>query len=228
MSIGQSAGTGRWRGWPWVTLTLAAVLAGVHAALVTAGPVDVDALVRWGAKSGPLVVEAGQAWRLVTANFLHRDWGHLGLNLLVLVAAGAALERACWRWDYAALLGAAGLATMAGSLGWSAAVSVGASGLVYACVGALLVMSRRYRGRPRGKGRWLTGDGALPTVLVFLWMGWTVGGRGQRGAPGRLAHRAAGGGLPGAARAGQGAWPGRWVCWLAATVVAALVVGERS
>ncbi|WP_420821699.1 rhomboid family intramembrane serine protease [Pyxidicoccus trucidator] len=227
LSIGQSAVTGGLGGWPWVTLALAVVLVAVHASLGLAGPVDVDALVRWGAKSGPLVVEAGQTWRLVTANFLHRDWLHLGLNLLVLVAAGAALERACWRWDYAALLGAAGLATMAGSLGWSGAVSVGASGLVYACVGALLVMGRRYRGRPRGKGRWLSGDGALPTVLVFLWMGWTSVGVDNAGHLGGLLT----GLLVGAFLEPRG--PGRGLArpaglLLAALVVAALVVAERS
>jgi membrane associated rhomboid family serine protease len=227
LTIGQSAVTGRVRGWPWITLALAGVLVGVHGAVVAAGPVDVDALVRWGAKTGPLVVEVGQVWRLVTANFLHRDWLHLGLNLLVLVAAGAALERACGRWDYAALLGAAGLATMAGSLGWSGAVSVGASGLVYACMGALLVMSRRYRRRPRAKGRWLSGEGALPTVLVFLWMGWTSVGVDNAGHLGGLLTGLLVGAFlePGGPSRGLARPVG---VLLAATVAAALVVGERS
>ncbi|WP_420718302.1 rhomboid family intramembrane serine protease [Pyxidicoccus sp. MSG2] len=222
MSIGQSAVTG----WPWVTLALAVVLGGVHALLALAGPVDVDALVRWGAKAGPLVVEAGQPWRLVTANFLHRDWPHLGLNLLVLVAAGVALERVCRRRDYAALLVAAGLITMAGSLGWSGAVSVGASGLVYACVGALLVLSRRYRGR-LAKSRWMSGESALPTVLVFLWMGWTSVGVDNAGHLGGLLT----GLLVGAFLEPRGlsrghARPVGLV--VVAGVVAALVVGERS
>lgn len=224
LSIGQSAVTER----PWVTLALAVVLVAVHGAVACAGPVDVDALVRWGAKAGPLVVEAGQAWRLVTANFLHRDGLHLGLNLLVLVAAGAALERTCRRWDYAALLVAAGLATMAGSLGWSGAVSVGASGLVYGCVGALLVLGRRYRARLPTRARWLSGESALPTVLIFLWMGWTSVGVDNAGHLGGL--------LTGL---GVGAfleprWQGRAgaarpvVVVLAAVAVAGLVVGERS
>jgi rhomboid protease GluP len=226
LSIGQSAVTGGVAGWPWVTLALAVVLVGVHAVLALAGPVDVDALVRWGAKAGPLVVEAGQPWRLVTANFLHRDWPHLGLNLLVLVAAGVALERVCRRRDYAALLVAAGLITMAGSLGWSGAVSVGASGLVYACVGALLVLSRRYRGR-LARSRWMSGESALPTVLVFLWMGWTSVGVDNAGHLGGLLTGLLVGAFlePRALSRGLVRPVGLVVV---AGVVAALVVGERS
>ncbi|WP_323379178.1 rhomboid family intramembrane serine protease [Pyxidicoccus xibeiensis] len=208
-------------------MTLAVGLLGIHGALVAAGPVDVDALVRWGAKTGPLVVEAGQAWRLVTANFLHRDWLHLGLNLLVLVAAGGALERMCRRRDYCALLGTAGLATMAGSLGWSAAVSVGASGLVYGCVGALLVLGRRYRGRAAAKARWISGESALPTVLVFLWMGWTSVGVDNAGHLGGLLAGLLLGAFLEPRSAGRGlVRPVGAV--LAAGVVAALVVSERS
>ncbi len=186
LSIGQSAGTGGVAGFPWVTAALAVVLLAVHGAVVAAGPVDVDALVRWGAKAGPLVVEAGEVWRLVTANLLHRDWAHLGLNLLVLVAAGTALERTCRRRDYGALLVASGLAAMASSLGWTGAVSVGVSGVVFGCVGALLVLGRRARAKPARKGWWRTGEGALPTVLVFLWMGWTSVGVDNAGHLGGL------------------------------------------
>ena len=184
MSIGQLAGGGRPGGAPWGTLILAATLVGIHAAARSSGPLGVDVLLRWGAKAGPLVVDAGQPWRLVTANFLHRDFLHLGLNLLVLLAAGSVLERLCRRRDYLALLAAAGLATMAGSLGWSGAVSVGASGMVYGCVGALLVLGRRHRSRL--SARWMSGEAALPTVLVFLWMGWTSVGVDNAGHLGGL------------------------------------------
>ncbi|WP_426757231.1 rhomboid family intramembrane serine protease [Myxococcus sp. Y35] len=165
-------------------MILATLLVGIHAAARSSGPLGVDTLLRWGAKAGPLVVDAGQAWRLMTANFLHRDALHLGLNLLVLLAAGSALERRCRRRDYVALLAAAGLATMVGSLGWSSAVSVGASGMVYGCVGALLVLGRRHQ--TRLTARWMSMEGALPTVLVFLWMGWTSVGVDNAGHLGGL------------------------------------------
>ncbi|WP_323382179.1 rhomboid family intramembrane serine protease [Myxococcus dinghuensis] len=153
---------------------------------MTRGAVDVDALVRWGAKAGPLVVEAGQGWRLLTANVLHRDVLHLALNLLVLAASGGVLERTCRRSEYAALLCVSGLATMSGSLAWSGAVSVGASGLVYGCIGALLVLGRRHRLERASKLRWFSGESALPTVLVFLWMGWTSVGVDNAGHLGGL------------------------------------------
>ncbi|WP_370644097.1 rhomboid family intramembrane serine protease [Myxococcus sp. RHSTA-1-4] len=199
----------------------------VHGAVVWAGPADVDALVRWGAKAGPLVVEAGQTWRLVTANFLHRDWLHLGLNLLVLVAAGTALERTCRRGEYAALLVAAGLTTMAGSLGWSGAVSVGASGLVYGCVGALLVLGRRYRAR-LPSARWLSGESALPTVLIFLWMGWTSVGVDNAGHLGGLLTGLLVGAFLEPRSLGRAGAARPVAVVLTAAVVAALVVGERS
>jgi rhomboid protease GluP len=158
---------------PWVTGGLSLVLLGVYLRTAAAGPLDVDAMVRLGAKVGPLMTEAGQPWRLLTANFLHRDGLHLGLNLLVLLAAGSVLESAWRRLEYGALLLAAGLSTMTCSLLWADEVSVGASGVAYGCVGGLIVLGRRYRAVLSPAARRMAGEGVLPTVLVFLWMGWT-------------------------------------------------------
>ncbi|RKH12052.1 rhomboid family intramembrane serine protease, partial [Corallococcus sp. CA053C] len=119
LSIGRLAGRGGEARVPWLTVALVGVQAILYAALASGGPPGVDALVRWGAKTGPLVTDAGQEWRLLAANLLHRDGLHLGLNLLVFGVVGSAVERACRWWDYAALLAVAGLATMTGSLWWS-------------------------------------------------------------------------------------------------------------
>jgi membrane associated rhomboid family serine protease len=158
---------------PWVTLGLALVLVAVYLRMAVAGPLEVDAMVRFGAKVGPLMTEAGEPWRLLTANFLHRDGLHLGLNLLVLLAAGSVLESTWRRLEYGALLLAAGLSTMTCSLLWADEVSVGASGVAYGCVGGLIVLGRRYRAELSPSARRMAGEGVLPTVLVFLWMGWT-------------------------------------------------------
>ncbi|MBJ6764754.1 rhomboid family intramembrane serine protease [Myxococcaceae bacterium JPH2] len=187
LSIGRLAGRGAWTGLPWVTATLMALLGGVYAATLDTGPIRVDTLVRWGAKAGPLVTEVGQGWRLLVANLLHRDLAHLGLNLLVLVVVGTTVERTLRRRDYVALLLGSALGTMAGSLWWSSAVSVGASGMIFGCVGALLVLGRKPRGAgERGRYRWFSGEGALPTVLVFLWLGWTSAGVDNAGHLGGL------------------------------------------
>jgi len=159
--------------WPWVTGGLALVQLALYLGTAAAGPLDVDAMVRFGAKVGPLITEAGESWRLLTANFLHRDGAHVGLNLLVLLAAGSVLEGTWRRLEYVALLVAAGLSTMTCSLLWAEEVSVGASGMAYGCVGALIVLGRRYRTVLSPLARRMAGEGVLPTVLVFLWMGWT-------------------------------------------------------
>ncbi|MBN1207568.1 MAG: rhomboid family intramembrane serine protease [Myxococcaceae bacterium] len=130
-------------------------------------------MVRFGAKVGPLITEAGQLWRLLTANFLHRDGVHLGVNVLVLLSVGSVLEGTWRRLEYGALLLAVGLATMTCSLLWADEVSVGASGMAYGCVGALIALGRRYRAVLSPLARRMAGEGVLPTVLVFLWMGWT-------------------------------------------------------
>lgn len=171
---------------PWVTLAVALAALGVYRWSAAAGPLDVDAVVRAGGKVGPLVVEAGQVWRLASANLLHRDGVHLGFNLGVLLYLGALLEGSLRRRDYAALLVAAGLSTMTCSLVWAEAVSVGASGLVYGCVGALVAFGRRHRELLGPRVGRLFGEAALPTVLVSLWVGWTSVGVDNAGHLGGL------------------------------------------
>ncbi len=158
---------------PWMTVSLVLAQVGVYGLTAAAGPLDVDAMVRFGAKVGPLITEAGEPWRLLTANFLHRDGLHLGVNGVVLLAAGTALESTYRRWDFVALLLASALATMTCSLLWAEEVGVGASGIAYGCVGALIVLGRRHRAVLTPFARMMAGEGVLPTVLLFLWMGWT-------------------------------------------------------
>lgn len=172
--------------WPWVTLGVGVATLAVYVWSSAGGPLDVDAVVRSGGKVGPLVVEAGEVWRLASANLVHRDALHLGLNLLVLLYLGSLLEGTFRRLDCAALLVAAGLSTMTCSLLWAEAVSVGASGLVYGCVGALVAFGRRHRALLGPRARRLFGEAALPTVLLSLWVGWTSVGVDNAGHLGGL------------------------------------------
>lgn len=171
---------------PWVTLGVGVATLAVFAWSSASGPLDVDAVVRSGGKVGPLVVEAGEVWRLASANLVHRDALHLGLNLLVFLYLGSLLEGTFRRLDCAALLVAAGLSTMTCSLLWAEAVSVGASGLVYGCVGALVAFGRRHRALLGPRARRLFGEAALPTVLLSLWVGWTSVGVDNAGHLGGL------------------------------------------
>lgn len=161
---------------PWLTTCLAAICVAVHGLSVRHGPLDFDGLVLWGAKVRPLVTDLGQGYRLLTANFLHRDGLHLGLNLFVLFTVGGALENAYRAFDYLWLLLFSGVATMTASLFLSEGLTVGASGMVYGCLGALVVFGLKYRSILPSRYRRILGEAAVPTLLVFLWLGWTSAG----------------------------------------------------
>jgi membrane associated rhomboid family serine protease len=133
-------------------------------------------MVRYGAKVAPLVMDLGEVWRLFTANFLHRDALHIGLNMFVLFNVGGLLENAYRALDYLWLLLFSGLVTMAVSLGLADAVSLGASGMVFGCLGGVVVFGLKYRSILPSFYRRILSEAAIPTVLVFLWIGLTSDG----------------------------------------------------
>ncbi len=140
------------------------------------GPLDLDEMVRFGGKVAPLVLDLGQLWRLFTANFLHRDALHIGLNMFVLFNVGGALENTYRTLDYLWLLVFTGIATMTTSLFLSDAVSVGASGMVYGCLGGVVVLGIKYRSLLPSRYRRVLGEAAIPTVLGLFLIGVTSKG----------------------------------------------------
>lgn len=159
-------------------LTVAVLLVNLAVFLWTArgGPLDLDDMVRFGGKVEPLVRDLGQLWRLFTANFLHRDGLHIGLNLFVLFNVGGVLENGYRALDYLWLLVVSGLATMAASLVFSDAVSIGASGMVFGCLGGVVVFGLKYRSLLPSHYRRLLGEAAIPTLLGMLFIGLTSTG----------------------------------------------------
>ncbi|ARF79443.1 rhomboid family intramembrane serine protease [Kitasatospora aureofaciens] len=99
---------------------------------------------------GPYGVADGPAqwYRLLTATFLHLQWWHVGLNMLVLLWLGPPLEEALGRLRYLALYLLAGLggSTFAFLVAGDWMNSVGASGAVFGLIGATIVMQLRNRG----------------------------------------------------------------------------------
>src|SRR5919197_3195802 len=162
---------------PWMTVALIAGNVAVHLWSVRGGPLDMDAMVALGGKAAPLILDLGEFWRLVTANFLHWNLLHLGVNMFVLFNMGGALENAYRRLDYLFLLVSSGIATMCVSL-WVAplAVTVGASGLVYGCLGGLIVFGLKYRSILPARYRRILGEAAIPVALLLLLMGFTSPG----------------------------------------------------
>ncbi|MHB8876732.1 MAG: rhomboid family intramembrane serine protease [Myxococcaceae bacterium] len=156
---------------PWITATVIFVNLIVYGLSARDGPMDIDAMVRFGAKVEPLVTDLGEFWRLFTANFLHRGAWHTGLNMFVLLIVGGALENAYRRLDYLWLLIFAGLATMTASLFLSDAVTLGSSGMVYGCLGGLVVFGLKYRSILPSRYRRIMGEAAIPTVIALLLIG---------------------------------------------------------
>lgn len=156
---------------PWITALLVLANLAAYAFTSRRGPMEIDEMVRFGGKVGPLIADLGEAWRLLTANFLHRGALHVGLNMVVLLAVGAVLENAYRSLDYLWLLLISGLSTMAVSFFLSDAVSVGASGIVYGCLGAAFMFGLRHRAMLPARYRRVLGEAAILVILIFLWIG---------------------------------------------------------
>lgn len=161
---------------PWMTAALILLNLSVYLWTAREGPLDPDAMVRFGGKVGPLVEDLGQLWRLFTANFLHRDALHIGLNMFVFFIVAGALENTYRTLDYFWLLVASGLATMTASLFLTDAITVGSSGMVYGCLGGVVVFGLKYRSILPPLYRKVMSEAAIPTVLGLLLIGLTSPG----------------------------------------------------
>jgi rhomboid protease GluP len=158
---------------PWLTSAIIVANLAVYLWSVREGPLDMDGMVRFGGKVGPMITDLGEYWRLLTANFLHRDYLHIGLNMFVLFNVGGALENAYRTLDYLFLLVVSGVCTMAVSLWLSPeAATMGASGMVFGCLGGVVVFGLKYRAILPELYRRILAEAAIPIVLVFLLIGW--------------------------------------------------------
>lgn len=161
---------------PYITSGL--ILLNVAIFLFTArgGELELDDMVRDGAKVGPLISDLGEFYRLFTANFLHHDGLHLGLNMFVLFNVGGALENTYRTLDYLWLLVFTGIATMTASLLLNESITIGASGMVFGCLGGVVAFGLKYRSLLPTRYRSVMADAAIPTVLGLLMMGITSHG----------------------------------------------------
>jgi len=110
----------------------------------------------YGNVAGPAVVgdgevggvAAGQAYRLLTAAFLHAGLVHVALNMAALVVLGPALEELLGRARFLTvyLLSALGGSVTAYVLAAPNTLSVGASGAIFGLFGAHYVAARRTGG----------------------------------------------------------------------------------
>jgi membrane associated rhomboid family serine protease len=106
-------------------------------------------------------VADGEWWRLITAAFLHGNFLHLALNMIVLWVVGAPVEQAIGRGRFLALYLVSGLAGSTGALLWSPhAITVGASGAIFGILGAALVLE--------SQRNYVLGGSALSLLVVNL------------------------------------------------------------
>jgi len=154
-------------GVPWVTvgvlflsLWILFLAAGFHSG------VALPALLQYGAKATPLILDRGETWRLFAANLLHKDALHLAFNAFALWNVGGALERAVRPADYLALLIFTALGTTLVSAIGADSISLGASGMAFGVLGASATFG--WRRGVRGSLRSYFGLRIVPWLLALF------------------------------------------------------------
>ena len=172
---------------PGLTLFLVFAQAVVFFGLAgTESHLHLDQLISAGAKMPAHVFELGETWRLITANFLHRDVLHLFFNMIFFFNMGATIENAYRKQDYVLILVGSALGTTIVSALMSSQASVGASGIVLGFFGAASVFGYRYSDiLPRKYRRYFTGI-ILPYALFILYVGLSTAGTDNWGHLGGL------------------------------------------
>ncbi|MCB0364707.1 MAG: rhomboid family intramembrane serine protease [Bdellovibrionaceae bacterium] len=111
-------------------------------------------LIEWGATIGPRILESGEVWRLITAQFLHSDLGHLLSNGYMIFILGLFVH-AYFGWQVfpLAALGGGALVNLLTIASYPPeARLLGASGVVYWLAGfwlVLFLLIERQRSWPR-------------------------------------------------------------------------------
>jgi membrane associated rhomboid family serine protease len=135
-----------------------------------------DALANFGAKVNPLI-NAGEYWRLLTPIFIHIGIIHLLINMYSLYVVGQQVERLYGGARTLIFYLLTGVAGVVASYAYSpGAISAGASGAIFGLVGVLFSFGIRYRSELPGVFRRAFGAGVLPTILLNLWIGYTIPG----------------------------------------------------
>lgn len=104
------------------------------------------ALVDVGAMFGPLVVEGGEWWRLLSAMFLHGGMTHLLMNMFSLYIVGRPMELYFRPQSYLSIYFLSGiLGSMVSLVVHPETVGIGASGAIFGLFGALAGYFLEYR-----------------------------------------------------------------------------------
>ena len=137
----------------------------------TEDKITTEILLKYGAKSKPMIYELGQFWRLITANFIHNGPLHLLFNMIVFLPVGNALENAYRKVDFIILLIISALGTTIFSSILNNSVSAGASGVIFGALGSGFIFGYKYGNLIPQKYKSRFGWAIVPYVLGFLYLG---------------------------------------------------------
>ncbi len=101
-------------------------------------------LLQLGALQSDRVLQYGEYYRLFTSMFMHADFVHLLCNLLALVIFGGRVEKYMGSLNLLFIFFIGGLTGNVLTIMFSNAVSVGASGGIFALIGALYTLTKKF------------------------------------------------------------------------------------
>ena len=152
---------------------LAIIIAVFLAEEFTGGSTSSRNLIRWGANYAPLV-DAGQYWRLFTANFLHIGFMHIAVNAYSLYILGREVE-ALFGWRrFLVLYLLTGLSGAVFSYIFTHGLSAGASTALFGLFGALGAYYFRNRQMLGETGQRMLGNLAI-TLFINIAIGLSPG-----------------------------------------------------
>ena len=156
---------------PWLTLSVIAILCATYWGWQESTGASTEELLRKGAKSRSLMIELGQWWRLISANFLHVSGWHLAVNAIFLFNLGGPVEAVFRRFDYLLILFFSAIGSTLASTLINPTLSCGASGIVFGVWGAAAIFGVRYRSLlPEKYRRYFIGS-VIPYSIFVLYFG---------------------------------------------------------
>ncbi len=134
---------------------------------------DVRWLLVFGAHFGPLMIEEGQWFRLVTSMFIHGGMMHIFFNMYILYIFGNLAEKVYGSYKFLTIYVSTGIiASLATLIVNPATISVGASGAIFGLIG--LLFGTGFRKDTPSLLKSITGTTLLPMILINVFLGFTV------------------------------------------------------
>ena len=156
----------------WISIAAVLTWGCAHAAT----PAWSDRFIDWGAKSNAAIVESGEWWRLLVANFLHVSTFHLVFNALILLTFGGVLESIYQRSDALLVFLSCALATTIASALAADGIALGSSGVALGCVCTTAIFAVRHRSLLQPRYRLLFTALGPPLALTYIMLGYRTAG----------------------------------------------------